>query len=69
MLSSPAVLWCEVSLWLGCSKISSVVKLIEAPQNIFNGVTLFDFTDMHIQEFEEKVISQVIFIHPMVWGV
>ena len=46
----------------------SVRKLIGAPQNIFNGV-LFVFTDMHIQELEEKVISQVIFIHPMVWGV
>ena len=50
-------------------KYTSVRKLIEAPQNIFNGVTLFVFTDMHLQEFEEKVISQVIFIHPMVWGV
>ena len=46
-------------------RCTSVRKLIEAPQNIFNGVTLFDLTDMHLQEFEEKVI----FIHPMVWGV
>ena len=45
-------------------RYTSVRKLIEAPQNIFNGVTLSVFT-----EFEEKVISQVIFIHPMVWGV
>ena len=50
-------------------RYTSVRKLIEAPQNIFIGITLFDFTEMHIQEFEEKVISQVIFIHPMVWGV
>ena len=47
----------------------SVRKLIGAPQNIFNGVTLFVLSDMHIQEFEEKVISKVIFAHPMVWGV
>ena len=50
-------------------RYKSVRKLIEAPQNIFHGVTLFDFTDMHIQDFEEKVISKVIFAHPMVWGV
>ena len=50
-------------------RYTSVRKLIEAPQCVFNGVTLFVFTDMHLQEIEEKVISQIIFIHPMVWGV